>query len=649
MGLNLSTTQRFSLLVGLSAVAILVPATMQTRNAWRSLDTTARELEGLAPLMAVQDVIRLTQQHRGLSAGWLAGNEKMAEARNAKAAEVDKAIAVADQKVAALGDGSTAGLSKAWTPMRGEWSSLLGEVQARKLDGEISTRRHTGLIRSELDAMVEVMASSGLILDPTEDVYHRVVATFEYLPRSLELMGQMRARGSALLAAGGKPDETKRVRFETLNNQLEEQLHLFKASLDRSVAASGGDSGESGATARKLKELGQAAVALGKQHVLQPETLSYPAPDFFKEITQIIEACYAEQAKMVATVQAHLEARQSEERRALGLMFIAMLLAFGAAVGVALQTGAWVRRELGAEPNELRDAVIRVAEGDLSSSVRQRSGDESSVMAALARMQQALSQLVSGVRENAAQVATASSEIAAGNQDLSSRTESQASALQQTAASMEQLRSTIGHGAESARQATQLAQSASEVASRGGASVSSLATTMQQIQDSSRRIAEIIGTIDGIAFQTNILALNAAVEAARAGEQGRGFAVVAGEVRALAQRSSGAAKEIRSLIAASVESVEQGGREGDAAAATMNEVVQSIRRVTDLISEISAAANEQNDGVAQASQAVSQIDQSTQQNAALVEESAAAAESLRRQAETLREAVSRFRTAELAH
>ncbi|HQY10472.1 MAG TPA: methyl-accepting chemotaxis protein, partial [Burkholderiaceae bacterium] len=157
------------------------------------------------------------------------------------------------------------------------------------------------------------------------------------------------------------------------------------------------------------------------------------------------------------------------------------------------------------------------------------------------------------------------------------------------------------------------------------------------------------GTIDGIAFQTNILALNAAVEAARAGEQGRGFAVVAGEVRALAQRSSGAAREIRSLIAASVESVEQGGREGDAAAATMNEVVQSIRRVTDLISEISAAANEQNDGVAQASQAVSQIDQSTQQNAALVEESAAAAESLRRQAETLREAVSRFRTAELTH
>jgi methyl-accepting chemotaxis protein len=207
---------------------------------------------------------------------------------------------------------------------------------------------------------------------------------------------------------------------------------------------------------------------------------------------------------------------------------------------------------------------------------------------------------------------------------------------------MERLRSTIGHGADSAREASQLAQSASEVASRGGISVGALAGTMQQIQDSSRRIAEIIGTIDGIAFQTNILALNAAVEAARAGEQGRGFAVVAGEVRALAQRSSTAAREIRSLIAASVESVEQGSREGADAATTMQDVVNAIQRVSDLINEVSHAAQEQASGVAQVSDVVSHLDQATQQNAALVEESAAAAESLRRQAEELQRSVAAF-------
>ncbi|HQY09931.1 MAG TPA: methyl-accepting chemotaxis protein, partial [Burkholderiaceae bacterium] len=259
---------------------------------------------------------------------------------------------------------------------------------------------------------------------------------------------------------------------------------------------------------RRLDELGRAAVALGQRHVLQPQTLTHSSSEFFKEITGIIESSYAEQAKIVAAVQSRLEERQTAQRQALGLMFAMMLLAFGAAVGVALQTGSWVQRELGAEPHELRDAVSRVAAGDLATSLPRRPGDQASVLAALSQMQEALARLVSGVRENAAQVATASSQIAAGNQDLSSRTESQASALQQTAASMEQLRSTIGHGAESARQATQLAQSASAVASRGGASVSSLAATMQQIQDSSRRIAEIIGTIDGIAFQTNILALN---------------------------------------------------------------------------------------------------------------------------------------------
>jgi len=264
-------------------------------------------------------------------------------------------------------------------------------------------------------------------------------------------------------------------------------------------------------------------------------------------------------------------------------------------------------------------------------------------VAALDRMRNEMSHVVSTVRRNSDSVATASSQIAQGNQDLSGRTEQQASSLQQTASSMEQLGSTVRQNADNARQANQLAQGASSVAARGGEVVSQVVDTMKGINDSSRKIADIISVIDGIAFQTNILALNAAVEAARAGEQGRGFAVVAGEVRNLAQRSAEAAKEIKSLISTSVDRVEQGTELVDQAGSTMQEIVASIKRVSDIIGEISAASAEQSSGVAQVGNAVSQMDQATQQNAALVEESAAAAESLKQQAQQLVQAVSVFK------
>jgi methyl-accepting chemotaxis protein len=246
-------------------------------------------------------------------------------------------------------------------------------------------------------------------------------------------------------------------------------------------------------------------------------------------------------------------------------------------------------------------------------------------------------------------VATASAQIAQGNQDLSSRTEEQASALQQTAATMEQLGTTVRSNADSAKQANQLALGASAVAAQGGDVVGKVVTTMQGINDSSRKIGDIIGVIDGIAFQTNILALNAAVEAARAGEQGRGFAVVASEVRSLAQRSAEAAKEIKALIGRSVEQVEQGTALVDQAGKTMGEIVGSIQRVSDIVAEITAASAEQSDGVQQVGDAVSQMDQATQQNAALVEESAAAAESLKGQAQQLVQAVAVFKLSHEGH
>ena len=317
-------------------------------------------------------------------------------------------------------------------------------------------------------------------------------------------------------------------------------------------------------------------------------------------------------------------------------------LFIGLAAAMALVVGllGWaitrsLNRSLGAEPAQVNAALLRVAEGDLNTPIVLRSNDSTSMMATVKGMQESLTRTISNVRSNAEGVASASAQIAQGNNDLSARTEQQASALEETAASMEELNATVKQNADNARIANQFAQTASTVASQGGNTVAQVVETMKGINDASRKIADIISVIDGIAFQTNILALNAAVEAARAGEQGRGFAVVASEVRSLAGRSAQAAKEIKNLIGASVERVEQGTALVDQAGVTMTEVVSSIRRVTDIMGEISAASREQSAGVSQVGEAIIQMDQVTQQNAALVEEMAAAAGSLNTQADDL--------------
>jgi len=316
------------------------------------------------------------------------------------------------------------------------------------------------------------------------------------------------------------------------------------------------------------------------------------------------------------------------------------------ALVMGVLTATWIvrslSRQLGGEPGAAADLARAVAQGDLAARIDLKPGDSTSLMASLQEMQTSLVKVVGNVRQNSESVASASSQISQGNNDLSQRTEEQASALEETAASMEQLGSTVRQNADNAKQANQLALGASAVAIKGGEVVSQVVETMKGINDSSRKIADIIGVIDGIAFQTNILALNAAVEAARAGEQGRGFAVVASEVRSLAGRSAEAAKDIKSLIGASVERVEEGSALVAQAGATMTEVVDSIKRVTDIMGEISAASVEQSAGVSQVAEAVSQMDQVTQQNAALVEESAAAAESLKTQAQALVQTVAVF-------
>jgi methyl-accepting chemotaxis protein len=326
-------------------------------------------------------------------------------------------------------------------------------------------------------------------------------------------------------------------------------------------------------------------------------------------------------------------------------LVVVSIAALIAAATLAWLISAHVLRVIGGEPVQVGAVVERIAAGDLSTPVATRSGDKASILAGIRRMQDALLHVVGEVRQGAESVATASTQIAQGNLDLSSRTEEQASSLQQTAASVEQMSSAVRTNAETASQANQLATSASQVASRGGDVVQQVVSTMADISVASNRIADIIGVIDGIAFQTNILALNAAVEAARAGEHGKGFAVVANEVRTLAQRSATAAREIKSLIMDSTGKVDDGSRLVADAGQTMAEIVAQVRRVSDLMGEITAATEEQSAGISQINTAVGQLDQATQQNAALVEESAAASESLKVHGARLLDAVSVFRLA----
>ncbi len=437
------------------------------------------------------------------------------------------------------------------------------------------------------------------------------------------------------------------------------QLEKYTAAFKKSSATTRADLAKVDALLAKLSmttplvgEADKALDELQKNYLTALEKYDSANPDSAKVVDSLVKGMDRPPTKKIDDIVAYI---QEQSKKVMVAMEKAneenqratVITLFGTLIGTVL-VGAfimiWLIRTITGPLNEAVSIAETVAAGDLTANIQVNGSDEiSTLLTALKNMHDSLADIVGKVRVGTDAIAYASTEIANGNNDLSSRTEEQASSLQQTASSMEELTSTVKQNGDNANTASKLAGTASEVAVRGGTAVSQVVQTMADINDSSRKIVDIIGVIDGIAFQTNILALNAAVEAARAGEQGRGFAVVASEVRNLAQRSAAAAKEIKALIGDSVERVEAGTRLVGQAGTTMDEVVDSVKRVTLIIAEIAVASGQQNVGIDQINDAISQMDGVTQQNAALVEEAAAAAEALQQQAASLAQAVSVFK------
>ena len=639
---RLNLLQKF-LILGLIALAMTaLPTFMYMRDALQDMATARQEARGAPPLLALNKVVQGMQVHRGLSASMLGGNEALAARRPAAREAVEKTLADVATRFAEAG--VPAADEATWKQLRQTWQALEQAVAARSLQPAQSTAQHTQLIAAVMRLNETLLHHYGLALDPGQDTSALVQASLVHVPMLGEKLGVMRAQGSAALSGKALAPEGKGGLMALQQRVVELQGDTLR-SLERAMVHNPVFRQALGGPAQAVNTQVQQALQRADREVIGAAELSAPASDYFDEFTRTIDALYALNAQAMDLLNGALQERVSGLRRQ--LLWQLGLLAVALAVAVAL--GRTFVRSITVPLAQAVQLSNAVAQGDLRGTATAHGTDEvGQLMAALVQMRRQLTDVVSQVRGGSEGVATASAQIAQGNNDLSARTESQASALEETAASMEELSSTVRQNADSARQASALAGNARTIAVQSGDVVTQVVQTMQDISASSKKIADIIGVIDGIAFQTNILALNAAVEAARAGEQGRGFAVVASEVRSLAGRSAEAAREIRTLIHASVERVEQGNLLVERAGGTMHEVVAAIGRVNDIMGEISAASHEQSLGVAQVGEAVTQMDQATQQNAALVEEMAAAASSLQGQAEELVQVVSVFRVGETA-
>ena len=634
---SLSLRTKLTLLLAPALLGVLVTGGLLVSQFVDETRTAQQELDGLPPLRQLQTVIRLTQQHRGLSGAWLAGNAAAGDKRQAREAEVIAAMKDFEQMVRS---GEVDGMSPPdWQPHQRNWDELLQAVKSRQLKSGEAIARHTALIQSELQVMDQLLFDTQLILDPTAEGYSLVTLVGQQLPVQAERLGQLRGRGTAALSAGHlKPEDAALMLSLVAQAQSANVgvVNAMKHALQGNPALKGSLQPLADTASSEMQRITQ----LIRKELLDSEDLHLDPNQFYADATQAIDAQFKFLGAATDALGQALEARAKALRHrtlgvAIGLALLFVLsLVMATAIASALLRG-------------FRHAV-RVAEalarGELDTPIDVAGSDEvAHMLGAMATTQTALRDIVLDVRQGVESVSAASAQIAQGNADLESRTQQQAASVARTSSTMHQMTSSVQSNAANAVNANGLAGQTSAVAQRSGEVVHQVVDTMEQIRASSTRIADITSVIDGIAFQTNILALNAAVEAARAGEQGRGFAVVAGEVRSLAQRSATAAQEIKQLIGESVERVSVGNAAVREAGRTIEDMVAQVREVATLIAQISSASHEQSGGIAEVGQALAVLDNATQQNATLVEEGAAAARSLQDQASRLLERVAVFR------
>ncbi|PIF25499.1 methyl-accepting chemotaxis protein [Acidovorax sp. 56] len=637
---RLKLWQKFALVCAACMLLAVTASALVLQARYETLRTAKTEQSGLKPAEQVLRLIQLSQQHRGLSNGALSGNASFIAQREKKQAEVQTALAQAQQSVSALAASTQdRKLQPLAQQVATDWAALATLVVAPGTKAADSFRAHTALISLQLDWLYQVLDTSTLTLDPEAASYYLMSGALEQLPGLTESLGQARALGAAALTRH-ELSPADRAAILTVVTTARLRTDKAQAMLSRAGEADALVQRALATAQKQAAESASRALQTMQEQLLTPTELSHSPQAYFASLTEAIDTQFALIAKGYETLDTMLEERVAQAQRFMWWFSAALLAALVVTLWVSLATV----RQAQAAVQQTLGAARALAVGDLGQPLHLNTHDEfGDIARALNQSTRALADTVQGIQQSIATVHTASVEIAAGTQDLSARTEQQASALEQTAASMETLNQTVSANSQSASQAHALARQASEEAEHGGTQVQKVVAFMQGIHESSRKIADITGVIDSIAFQTNILALNAAVEAARAGEQGRGFAVVASEVRSLAQRSAQAAHEIKALITDSVQRMDEGSRQADSAGQAMQGIVQAIARVSGIMAEISSASTEQASGISQVLEAVEHMDRMTQQNAALVEETAAASQGLRSQADQVSSAMAHFR------
>ncbi len=626
------------LFLGLIAgILCAVPTYLYTRGANKEIHTSLNAIKGLAPASELVKLLKPLQVHRDSAAALLSGDRALSDLRAAKEKEVNEAFA----KVRAAIPASAEPLIKKFDAAETEWKALSKAIKDQSFPVEDSYNRHTKLIASTLILLESTADFFGLTLDPNASTYHLNIWAFVELPRLTEAMGRLRATGTSILGIKQATSE-ERVTIATMLERTRDGLADSRDQLQKILEANGASLSSLEAASAASQTETQKLIAITDLEFMRIEVLRYNAADYLKAGTTAIDAQFALIETARVEVERMLTERVDELRWAMAslLGLVALLALLGAAAMV------WMMRTITRPLNEAIADANAIAAGRLDSTIVNIGLDEvGQLRKAMRHMQRNLAHIVFSICENSESVANASREIAQSTRDMSARTESQASSLEQTAASMEELSTTFQKNDHSSQHVSELAAQAASAAEQGGAVVSKVTHTMQEIDVSSKKIAEITSVIDSIAFQTNILALNAAVEAARAGEQGRGFAVVASEVRALAQRSGQAAKEIRTLINDSVKKVQTGTREASESGKAMDDILKAVRTVAETMTAMQTVRADQRLGVTQVSRAVEQMNQGTQQTAAMVEEIAATADLLSDQAEHLSAAVAAFKLA----